>query len=61
MCKEDFSQFTHHQLNNRLDLIANGPIFCRGQRYDIVESGDINNYTTRVMRLTRGRLLKQND
>jgi hypothetical protein len=46
MCKEDFSQFTHDQLNNRLDLMADGPIFCRGRRYDIVESGDVNNYTT---------------
>jgi hypothetical protein len=27
MCKEDFSQFTHDQLNNRLDLTDNGPDF----------------------------------
>ncbi len=60
-CKEDFSQFTHDQLNNRLDLTANGPIFCGGCHYDIVESGYVNNYTTRVMRLTRGCLLKQDD
>jgi len=60
-CKEDFSQFTHNLLNNRLDLTDNGPTFCRKPLYDIVESGDVNNYTTRVMHLTRGRLLKQDD
>jgi hypothetical protein len=27
MSKEDFLQFTHDQLNNRLDLITDGPIF----------------------------------
>jgi hypothetical protein len=32
MSKEDFSQFTHDQLNNRLDLITDGPIFRRGRR-----------------------------
>jgi len=61
MCKEDFSQFTHDQLNNRLDLTDNGPTFRRKRLYDIVESGDVNDYTTRVMYLTRGRLLKQDD
>ena len=61
MSKDDFSQFTHDQLNNRLDLTFNGPTFCRKILYDIVESGDVNNYTTRVMRLTRERLLKQDD
>ena len=60
-CKEDFSQFTHDQLNNRLVLTDNGPTFRRKRLDDIVESGDVNNYTTRVMRLTRGRLLKQDD
>ena len=60
MCKEDFSQFTHDQLNNRLDL-TNGQTLRRKRLYDIVDSGDVNNYTTRVMRLTRGRLLKQDD
>jgi hypothetical protein len=27
MSKEDFLQFTHDQLNNRLNLITDGPIF----------------------------------
>ncbi len=30
-------------------------------KYDIVQSGDIANYTTQVMDLTHGRLLKQDD
>ncbi len=56
-----FSQFTHDQLNNRLNLIKRGPTLRRLRKYDIVESGDVSQYTTRVMRLTRGRLLKQDD
>ncbi len=61
MSKDDFSQFTHDQLNNCLDLITDGPTFWRKPRYEIVESGDVCNCTTRAMRLTRGRLLKQDD
>ncbi len=52
MSKEDFSQFTHDQLNNRLDLLTDRPAFRRTPRYTIVDSGDILNYTTKVMRLT---------
>jgi hypothetical protein len=59
MSKDDFLQFTHDQLNNRLDLIADRPIFQRGQPYNIFKFGDVHNYTRRVMPLTRGRLLKQ--
>jgi hypothetical protein len=58
---DDFSQLTHDQLINRLDLLAAGPRFPRVQKYSIVESGDVRQYVTRVMRLTRGRLLKQDD
>jgi hypothetical protein len=61
MSKEDFLQFTHDQLNNRLDLITDDPIFLQGGQYNIVESGNVHNYTMRVMRITRGRLLKQVD
>ena len=56
-----FSQYTHDQLNNRVDLLEQGPRVRRKRKYDIVESGDVRQYTTRVMRLTRGRLLKQED
>jgi hypothetical protein len=57
----DFSQYTHDQLNNRLDLLNDSLRIKRKQTYDIVESGDILNSTTRVMKLTRGKLLCQDD
>jgi hypothetical protein len=60
-CNDYFSQFMHDQLNNRINLLKHGPIVCRSLKYDIVNSGDVRQYTTRVMRLTRGRLLKQDD
>jgi hypothetical protein len=56
-----FLQFTHDQLNNCLDLIERGPLVRRFHKYDIVQSGDVPNYTTRVIRLTHGCLLKQDD
>jgi hypothetical protein len=59
MSKRDFSQLTHNQLNNRVDLLENGLRVLRTRTYDIVESGDVRQYVTWVMRLTRGKLLKQ--
>ncbi len=61
MLKSDFSQFTHVQLNNRLDLLEDGLCILHTHNYNIVESGHNQNYVTRVMRLTRGKLLKQDD
>jgi hypothetical protein len=61
MSPSDFSQFTHDQLNNRLDLLEEGLRIQRSQSYEIVESGDVLNYVTRVMKLTRGKLLRQDD
>jgi hypothetical protein len=61
MSKQDFSQLTHDQLNNRVNLLENGLRVLRTRTYDIVESGDVHQYVTRVMRLTRGKLLKQTD
>jgi hypothetical protein len=56
-----FLQFTHDQLNNQLDLIEQGPTLQHLQKYDIVKFGDVHQYTTRVMPLTHGRLLKQDN
>ncbi len=56
-----FTQFTHNQLNNRIDLIQHGIRIQKIRRYDIVYSGEVNNYTTCVMHLTRGCLLKQDN
>jgi len=53
---EDLSQATLDQLNNRVDIRLQ-----RDKTFDIVESGDVRNITTKVMRLTRGKLLKQDD
>lgn len=64
MSRDDFAQFsqlTNDQLNNRLDLLDESPLILQTRAYDIIMSGAVCNYTTRVMRLTRGRLLKQND
>jgi hypothetical protein len=61
MLNSDFSQLTHDQLNNRVDLLEEGLRILRTRAYDIVESGDVRQYVTRVMRLIRGKLLKQDD
>jgi hypothetical protein len=57
----NFSQYTHDQLNNRIDLIEDGLRLQRLQRYNIVESGHVLNYTTRFMKLTRGKLIQRDD
>ena len=56
MSPSNFSQFTHGQLNNRIDLLEDGT-----RLYEIVESGDILNYTTWVVKLTQGKLLRHED
>jgi hypothetical protein len=61
MSKSDFSQLTHDQLNNRVELLEDGLRVLRTRMYDIVESGEVRQYITRVMRLTQGKLLQQND
>jgi hypothetical protein len=61
MSKSDFSQLTHDQLNNQVDLLEDGLRVLRTRKYNIVESGDVRQYVTRVMRLTCGKLLQQDD
>jgi hypothetical protein len=61
MSKRDFSQLTHDQLNNRVDLLEDGLRVLRTRVYDIIDSGDVRQYVTRVRRLTQGKLLKQDD
>jgi hypothetical protein len=61
MSKSDFSQITHNQLNNRLDLIKDGLRVLRMPKYDVVESGNVLNYTTRIMKLTHGKLVNRYD
>jgi hypothetical protein len=63
MSRDDFTQYTHDQLNNQLDLLADvnsdTPCVLRTRCYDIISSGNVRQYITRVMRLTCGRLLQQ--
>ncbi len=61
MSKSYFFQFTHDQLNNRINLIEDGLRTQRQRKYNVVDSGNVLNYTTRVMKLTRNKLLKQDD
>jgi hypothetical protein len=57
-----FSQLTHDQLNNQWEFstVVDHLRSCRPS-YKLVESGNVLNMITRVMRLTRGKLLKQPD
>jgi hypothetical protein len=61
MYSGDFSQATHDQLNDRWDYFTLSPCLKQTVSYLIEESGDTLNYMARVMRLTQGKLLKQND
>ena len=61
MSTSDFSQFTNDQLNNWIDLLEDGLRIQHKRLYDIVESADVLNYTTRVMKLMRGKILRQDD
>ncbi len=61
MLKSDFSQLTHDQLNNRVDLIEDSLRVKRMRQYNVVDSGNVLNYTTRIMKLTWGKLLKRDD
>ena len=56
-----FSQQTHDQLNHRWDFTSVADYLHKAPPYSIVESGDVQNYITRVMKLTRGKLLRQED
>ena len=63
MTSTDFSQLTHDQLNNRTDLLRQSKphtnqLIKNERRYDIVDSGAVLNYSSKAMKLTRGRLLK---
>jgi hypothetical protein len=56
-----FSQHVHDQLNKRWDFTTVVDYLRKKPPYDIVEDGDVLNYITRVMKLTRGKLLQQDD
>jgi hypothetical protein len=55
------TQHIHDQLNHRWDFLTVADYLRKAPPYEIVEPGDVLNYVTRVMRLTRGKLLQQDD
>jgi hypothetical protein len=58
---EPFSLLTHAQLNDRWEFSTVTSHLSKTPTYDLIESGEVLNVVTRVMRLTRGKLLKQHD
>jgi hypothetical protein len=56
-----FLQQTHDQLNLRWDFSTVAKYLRKAPPYKIIDSGDLLNYVTRVMRLTHGKLLRQDD
>jgi len=56
-----FSQHIHDQMNKRWDFTTVADYLRKAPPYKIVEDGDVLNYVTRVMKLTHGKLIQQND
>jgi hypothetical protein len=56
-----FSQHVHDQMNNRWDFSTVAEYLKKAPPYDIIEDGNVLNYVTKVMKLTRGKLLQQDD
>ncbi len=54
-------QQTHDQLNQRWDFTSVAEYLRKAPPYAVVGSSDVLNYVTRVMKLTRGKLLRQDD
>ncbi|KAL7555072.1 hypothetical protein ACHAWF_018706 [Thalassiosira exigua] len=61
LTREEFSQLAVDQFNNRWELPEDSELVTRRARYDVVDSGNVLNYVTCAMRLTRGRLQRQDD
>jgi hypothetical protein len=57
-----FAQNTHDQLNNRWEFSTVADHLQTSKtKYNYVQSDDVLDVVTRVMQLTRGKLLKQPD
>jgi hypothetical protein len=56
-----FSQQVHNQINKRWDFSTVAEYLKKALPYNIVDNGDVLNYTTKVMKLTRGKLTQQLD
>jgi hypothetical protein len=55
-----FSQHVH-QMNHRWDFSTMADYLRKAPPYKTVDLGDVLNYVTQVMRITRGKLLQQDD
>jgi hypothetical protein len=51
----------HDPFNNHVDLLEEGLHVLCTCHYDIIQSGQVCNYVTRILQLTRGNLLQQDD
>jgi hypothetical protein len=58
---EPFSLLTHAQLNDRCEFSTVTLHLSKKPTYDLIDSGEVLNVVTRVMHLTRGKLLKQHN
>jgi hypothetical protein len=56
-----FTQHINNQLNHRWDFLTVADYLPKAPPYEIVKSGDVLNYVTQVMHLTRGKLLQQDN
>ncbi len=56
-----FSQQTHNQLNRRWEFTTVAEYLRKAPPYKVVNSGNVLNYITHVMKLTCGKLLRQDD
>jgi len=56
-----FSQQVHDQINKHWDFSTVADYLRKAPPYQIVGDGDVLKYVTRVMKLTRGKLLQQDD
>ena len=54
-----FSLLTHAQLNDRWEFSTVASHLSKKPTYELVDSGEVLNVVTRIMHLTRGKLLKQ--
>jgi hypothetical protein len=48
-------------MNNRWDFSTVAKYLKKAPPYDIIKDGNVLNYVTKVMKLTRGKLLQQDD
>jgi hypothetical protein len=56
-----FSQHVHDQMNNHWDFSTVAQYLKKAQPYVIIKDGNFLNYVTKIMKLTWGKLLQQDD